>query len=375
MCANKYFSKPAIRIFFLFLSLTAFVAGCNPADTDDIQDQLEIRKLTNSLIGIKDAAYIGDGGKIIYIEDINGTSNSINIIDADGLNQTRIVTGKILSNLCVSRDSKSILFKETTTSSSGSSVKLFMYNIETTVQTDITDSITTGINYSDLTPTGISPDNNNIVFDVTSNSGGFFSNTVYVYNFPDDSSFAVTPGMDLFSGGFSPDGYKILLVGFAGGSNAGIFTIGTDGTQFTTLQSGLEIVRVTGYSPQGYRIMFSASVTDSLSGNEYEQIFSMASDGSNKKQLTSSAYDNSPAAFSNSGGQILYSSNRDSSRAGNTNIYMSESDGNFERLLINYRGRDIALEFSPTNNQIMFLSDDSGVINLYVKNNLKPIPE
>lgn len=92
------------------------------------------------------------------------------------------------------------------------------------------------------------------------------------------------------------------------------------------------------------------------------EIYTMASNGAEVKQLTHNDADDYQPAWSADGRRIAYVSKRD----GNSEIYVMDADGSSNRRLTNHPGADIEPRWSPGADYLTFISDRDGYINVYV---------
>jgi dipeptidyl aminopeptidase/acylaminoacyl peptidase len=111
-------------------------------------------------------------------------------------------------------------------------------------------------------------------------------------------------------------------------------------------------------TPNPEKIVF----TSTRDGNS--EIYVMNSDGSNQINLTdNSVFDGDPS-FSPNGAKIAFMSFRD----GNPEIYVMKADGNNQTRLTNAPGTDGDPSFSPDGNRIVFTSTRDGNFEVYVMN-------
>lgn len=116
-------------------------------------------------------------------------------------------------------------------------------------------------------------------------------------------------------------------------------------------------------SPDGSQIVFSRQ---NNSSTNYE-IWMMDIDGANATQLTTvSGYDDSFPGWSSDGSKIVFSSTRD----GNGNIYMMNSDGSNQQQITTHSADDRSPDWSLQGEKIIFASDrdGNGTREIYVIN-------
>jgi dipeptidyl aminopeptidase/acylaminoacyl peptidase len=96
------------------------------------------------------------------------------------------------------------------------------------------------------------------------------------------------------------------------------------------------------------------------------EIYVMNADGSNQTRLTNSPAIDRDAAFSPGGGRIAFVSDRD----GNSEVYVMSADGSNQTRLTNNAAEDFQPAFSPDGNRIAFMSDRGlqGDMEIYVMN-------
>jgi Tol biopolymer transport system component len=98
----------------------------------------------------------------------------------------------------------------------------------------------------------------------------------------------------------------------------------------------------------------------------YFQIYIVALDGSNLRQLTFTEANNRYPRVSPNGRYITFESERDG--GDNTEIYIMNRDGSEQRRLTFHLANDRLPTFSPDSQRIVFASERSGVADLYIIN-------
>jgi TolB protein len=94
----------------------------------------------------------------------------------------------------------------------------------------------------------------------------------------------------------------------------------------------------------------------------YPQIYSMAMDGSDKKEVPTGVDLNASPSLSPDGTQIVFAG----AQKGNTDIYVVGAGGGNLRRLTNTRSLEAAPEWSPTGRQILYTSDQTGVPQIWL---------
>jgi Tol biopolymer transport system component len=179
-----------------------------------------------------------------------------------------------------------------------------------------------------------------------SNRGG--SMGLYIMNAMDGAHLTqLTSGSYDISPSFSPDGRTVVFARELNGGSPKIYTVNTDGTGLKRLTSYLGGDYAPRFSPDGRRILFSSTVTGD------HEIYLMDAQGSRISRLTFSPATDSEPAFSPDGSTIAFSSNRD----GNMEIYLMDTAGNDLRRLRGTAGAERKPEFSPDGTRIAFYTD------------------
>ncbi len=153
--------------------------------------------------------------------------------------------------------------------------------------------------------------------------------------------------------------------------NFDIFTINSDGTNWTSIASGPAHDNDPNWSPDGLKIAFSTN----RDGNR--EIYRMNADGSNPVRLTNNAATDYAPYYSPDGLTIVFVSDRD----GNDEIYKMNADGSNQIRLTNDAETQRFPAFSPDGQKIVYVSgvqNTSNPLNLFTMNtdgsNRQPIP-
>ncbi len=165
---------------------------------------------------------------------------------------------------------------------------------------------------------------------------------------------------------WSPDGKKIALVSDRLESVLEIYTMNPDGSGMKRLtrsadQGGILSAQNDGpaWSPDGQFIVF-ASRSGGLAGQW--SLWVVGADGTDKRQLTDGADDDSSPAWSPDGKFIAFVSKRD----GNAEIYVMDADGKNQKRLTDNPALDDSPTWSPDGNSIAFVSRRDENAELYV---------
>ena len=84
--------------------------------------------------------------------------------------------------------------------------------------------------------------------------------------------------------------------------------------------------------------------------NGHRQVFAVAANGTNTRQLTTSAGDNRGGSWSPDGQRIVFTSSRD----GNDEIYVMSADGSNQSRITNSSGTEDAPQWSPDGSSIAY---------------------
>jgi Tol biopolymer transport system component len=200
------------------------------------------------------------------------------------------------------------------------------------------------------------------------------------------------PPFNLNYASWSPDGSRIAYSEFHAPNRnpaevvATVWTVAADGTQPTEVVGGDELSWIPRLSPDGRWLAY----TREAPGGPFTQggpvgpgagpqgggavgpltiplpdadIWRVAADGSGaSERLTDSTGDDRAPVYSPDGAHILFDSTRD----GNTEIYVMDADGSNQRRLTNDLGEDWGASWSPDGRLVSFNSTRTGTYEIYV---------
>ncbi len=203
-------------------------------------------------------------------------------------------------------------------------------------------------------------------------SGILFSSTrsgsqiedLYLLDFASQSVSRLTQGdANTFPGPFSPDGKQIVYASYGPGMiHTNIGLMNADGSNPVNLTPGDKWDNLfPTWSPDGSQIAFNSF----QNGNN--DIFVMAADGSQVKNLTNNPRDDFAPSWSPDGKLIAFVSDRDN-QTGINSIYIMHADGSNVTRLTHDGGNDYAPTWSPDGAQVAFYSYQKGQSDIYVVN-------
>jgi serine/threonine-protein kinase len=198
-----------------------------------------------------------------------------------------------------------------------------------------------------------SPDGTRVAF-ISDRDGDF---ELYLMNA--DGSDVVQLTDDEVSEGrpsFSPDGTKLAFAAGAG-DQAEIWTIGVDGSNLVQLTQNGQQDAAPAWSPDGSQIAFSRN-----DGSDFE-ILVMGADGGGEVQLTDNAADDDAPAWSPDGSSLAFGSDRQN---GNYDIWTMQSDGSSPRRLATASREDGLPAYVADGSQIVFDSSRDGDFEIFV---------
>jgi Tol biopolymer transport system component len=192
---------------------------------------------------------------------------------------------------------------------------------------------------------------------------------------------------------WAPDGSRIgyskfhLVGGDFETADAAIWSVAADGSTRTELLSGDGLFWLPRWSPDGQWLVFTrearggpwgaaAPVGPGPAGPQgggvvgplsiplpHADIWRVLADGGGSPvKLTDGGGDDRAPVYSPNGSRILFDSTRD----GNTEIYVMNADGSNQRRLTDDDGEDWGATWSPDGSQIAFNSDRTGAMEIYL---------
>ena len=252
--------------------------------------------------------------------------------------------------------------------------ELYLMSLDGTIQKKLTDNEKRDVN---VLSKYFSPDGKKIVFN--SEIGG--TEDIYIIDLDENNETNLTSnlrgninGYNLsFNPVFSPDGSKILFYSNVNDSGEGccdIYIMNVDGTNQINLTNDnqLHTNYRSQFLPNDSRIVYTTSKRDS--DPDDQGIWSVDLDGNNKKQLCTDCFDSS---VSPDGSKIIYVSDKESNW---DDIYMMDSDGSNKINLSNDNYPNSQPVFSPDGMKIVYTSFQNTLYGIHImdvdgKNKLK----
>jgi TolB protein len=224
------------------------------------------------------------------------------------------------------------------------------------------------INIRDMYPS-VSPDGQQLVFQ--SNRTG--SNQIFVMSMDGSEIRQLTEvPLGAETPMFSLDGHRIVFAAYVDDDNNDVFTMNTDGSDLQRLTHGKGYDGHPHWSADGQRIVFNSDKTtpdaDASWSDRWHEIFSMKVDGSDVRQHTHCESVCTFGSLSPDGKKVLY--RKVIIAAGlnwelgsiekNSEIFISDIDGQNELNISNNAAFDGWPVFSPDGQQVAFASNRSG---------------
>ena len=158
---------------------------------------------------------------------------------------------------------------------------------------------------------------------------------------------------------FSPDGNWISYTACTGNLTARLVIASLkEGKEAYITHQGRGGTRSPVFSPDSKRVIYA------FAEKGPQQLWSVKTDGSDKKQLTTSSGVSNWPTFTPDGRQIVFSNSREK----NYEIYIMNADGSNEQRLTTNTLMDIRPAVSPDGRQIAFVSTRTGNYDVFVMN-------
>ncbi len=209
-------------------------------------------------------------------------------------------------------------------------------------------------NAQELEP-AFSPDGRLCVF---LKATGTLSVTMVIRNERENKDVLLPPGggfCGFRSPSFSLDGKRVIY-SFAENGLQDLYSVNTQATDRRQLTKNSGMNYWPSFSPEGKRILFGST----RDGN-YE-IYTMNTEGQDVRRLTDSPFQDLRPRFSPDGKRIAFTSNRD----GNFEVYLMEANGSSLRRVTNHPERDDYPTWHPDGKQLVIVSERDGSHDLYL---------
>ena len=155
---------------------------------------------------------------------------------------------------------------------------------------------------------------------------------------------------------FSANGRRVAFSDSGGTYGQQIATVDLKAQDIKRLTNSAGINPAPKYSPDGKRIVFASSRDGNL------EVYVMDTDGANQVRLTESEGLDTHPVWSPNGKQIAFTSNRD----GNYEIYVMSADGSGARNVTKNPERDDFATWHPDGKRLLFVSERAGRFDLYL---------
>jgi Tol biopolymer transport system component len=245
------------------------------------EDGTGVRQLVNEDGRDFEPDVSADGKTIVYASQPKGSDNTrLNLMEIDGGNR-RLLTSGPAAGLVVtddyphwSPDGKRIVFQRTTATDEGVDADLWLIDVETGEETQLTDTPDAW----DSTPS-FAADGNSVVFESSRDRQG---SDVYRLDLRTREVARLTaePGNDL-EAKESPDGRHVVFASERDGDYE-VYVMDVDGGNVRQLTDDEAVDRCAHWSPDGSRLSFYSE----RDGDR--EIYVMRTDGSDQRRLTSS---------------------------------------------------------------------------------------
>jgi Tol biopolymer transport system component len=195
---------------------------------------------------------------------------------------------------------------------------------------------------------------------------GPLSVCVCIRNQQTGAEVEIPPG-EGFSGLRSPavsDDGKRVAYNFPDGGGQRLISIASDGSDRRELADASSFNNWPDFSPDGKQLVFSST----RDGN-YE-VYVMPADGGAARRLTDSPFQDIRPRYSHNGKRIAFTSHRD----GNAELYVMDSDGGNVQRLTDHAERDDYPAWHPDGQLVAAICERGGKHDLYLVSTRTPTP-
>lgn len=210
-----------------------------------------------------------------------------------------------------------------------------------------------------------SADSKKIVYSSPRASGIY---QIYVFDFENNREYRLATDGHAWDPHFSPGGDKISYVAILRGEQSGgVYVMNADGSN-QHLFTGQELTSQPRWAADGKEIVFSKKRAPSLTLNS--DIFLCDASESNRVQLTFDGK-STAIAWSPSGQEILFLSERDGTR----DLYIMDKDGKNQSRITTEMNANVLARWSPKGEMIVFGVDEprDGEVPLYLWRSGQPL--